>query len=316
MDLSVSRPSRTFVARGLATIVLINLAVGVVIGGGNMKAITSDDEHREILREAIAGIPKEASLITQNDIYPHVATRPNSSFIVSTYDFAQFERAYGKRTPEYILYDTELSGFWSGIVIESFRDRLGDQYGAYRYEDGVWVFKRGYDGPARAITSDARIPTFEGPTERYTQGEFRVGYAERADDYIVSTEGDPGQILWYGPYEIYPPGTYNVTYQVYVGGSDESSAAKLDVVAGPNHQVVAQKTIGATDGWENVSLTVTFDRPQSNVEFRGFRLAEDPTIALRQVTVTAVNESGDSGDSGGGSANADRDSLKGAQSLA
>ncbi|WP_146333966.1 DUF2079 domain-containing protein [Halegenticoccus tardaugens] len=303
------RPSRRLFVRALALVVIVNAGAGLVIGGGNMQPVPPEDEHTETLRAGIAAVPEDASLVTQNDIYPHVAMRPDTSFLVSPYDTEQYERSQGPITPEYVLYDTELNRGWASIVVEIFGDRLGGEYGLYRYEDGVWIFQRGYDGTPRALTSNATW--FEGPSQEYEADEFRIGSGryDAADREIESRRGPSGDAIWYGPYEALESGTYTATFDVYASADRPGPAAALDVAAGSDHRVVGRSVVQSDDEWQEVSITFTLDKPMDKVEFRGFRTAPGGTVVLDDVTLVQenVSQSGADGNAsvesaGGGSA--------------
>jgi uncharacterized membrane protein len=164
---SLPHPSRELLSRLFVVVLVLNIG-GSVSAAIDRQVIPETTEHMETLEVAIERIPDDASLVTQNDIYPHVATRPNTHYIVRPDLFERYQKRYGRVSPEYILIDTKLgTGVdWSEHIRKAFEDRIGDVYGAYRYEDGIWIFKRGYDGPTMAITSNVTVnpPVLPPPT--------------------------------------------------------------------------------------------------------------------------------------------------------
>ncbi len=293
----LSAPSRATFSGLLSAVLVLCLVAGVATGGGHLTAPPPvDEEHREILQEAIDDIPENATLIAQNDIYPHVATRPNASFIVSPGTFSAYEQRWGQVTPEYILIDTQLNpnSPWARAVQTAYADRLGDEYGLYRFQDGIQIFKRGYDGPVRGITRP------EPGVRHYDAEDFATGpAAERVDGKIVSTEGEEGDYLWFGPYDILTPGTYTATFRVNVSGSGSEPVVLVDVAGGPDHERIASEPVAPTDGWQNVTVEFTLEETKTNVEFRGIRQGEG-RIALDWVRVayesqnTTSNATGES----------------------
>ncbi|WP_148416794.1 GtrA family protein [Haloferax sp. KTX1] len=296
---AISIPSQELLFRLLATVIAINIVTGAVVGFDlNVVPVPTQNEHTETLERAIDGIPADASLLTQNDIYPHVAMRPNANYVVRPDMFHQYQREYGAITPEYVLYDTRLTGRpydWSRAVQAAFGDRLGTEYGLYQYQDGIYVYKRGYSGRIALIDDDYEFD------ERFDAGEFELSQenARVVGDEIVGSGAGEGN-LWFGPYIELPPGNYTATYRVNVESTGDDPVLRLNVGAGHNSRVVAERTVGATDGWENVTLAFTLDRPTTGVEFRGAQAGGDGTARFEAVRVVLQSTDYETGGSGNG----------------
>ncbi|WP_129116648.1 DUF2079 domain-containing protein [Halegenticoccus tardaugens] len=174
-------PSRPLLARLFVVVLVLNVA-GAASVGAERQMLPETTDHDDTLHAAIDTIPEDATVLTQNDVYPHVAERSGATYVVDPGTFDQYQRAHGTVTPKYVLLDTRLdtgSIDWSRQVGTALGDRLGDEYGLYRYEDGVWIFQRGYDGPPRAITSDERVPPRPLPDEfRSTRNDGEVPEAD------------------------------------------------------------------------------------------------------------------------------------------
>ncbi len=271
-------------AKLAVALLLVNAGVFVVIGGGNMKPVDSKTDHHEVIQAGMAAVPQDASVVTQNDLYPHMARRPDSSFIVTPYEFDRYEREIGPITPEYIVYDTELRLFWVDQVLDSFGSRIGTEYQLYRYEDGFWVFKRGYEGTPTALTSDREL-TWVTDDHEFEPRDFTTMSTAETSGSIVSQDGEAGERIWYGPYAAFAPGTYTATFEVYATGTGDRPAATVDVAVGENHRVVASEPVPSEPGVQEVTVTFTLDRPASKVEFRGAHAAPGGTVVFSGVTV-------------------------------
>lgn len=105
------------------------------------------------------------------------------------------------------------------------------------------------------------------------------------DGMIESEVGTEDNIVWFGPYEMLPPGAYNVTYHVAVESKSPTPVTTLEVVSGPNQKQLAAKSVNETDGWEEVTVPFTIDEVTADIEFRGIREDADGSIAIQQVTV-------------------------------
>jgi uncharacterized membrane protein/putative flippase GtrA len=279
-------------AKLAVAILLVNAGAFVVIGGGNMKPTQPKTDHHDVIDAGLAAIPQEASVVTQNDLYPHVARRPDASFIVTPYEFDRFEREIGPIAPEYVVYDTELRSHWVDQVLRSFDDRLGTEYGLYRYEDGFWVFKRGFEGTATAVTSDAEV-TWVADATTFDARAFSTKAGARQAGYVVSRDGTAGQRIWYGPYAVLAPGTYTATFTMYATGTGDRPAATVDVAVGDSHRVVASRQVPSKPGLQQVTLQFTLDRPTAKVEFRGAHAAGGGLVGLDDVSVTRQSTGGE-----------------------
>ena len=107
-------------------------------------------EHEEVLSEIVDMVPKNASVLTQNNIFPHFSSRINAY----VYPIAvHFERAppdaidkYINDTiqkSEYVLVDTITDNQTSTAIIEKINN-FGN-YATYAAADGIYLFKRNYE---------------------------------------------------------------------------------------------------------------------------------------------------------------------------
>src|SRR5699024_8185256 len=100
-------PSRRLLTVFFAAVILTSAGAGAqsIVADG---AVPEPNDHTETLEAAIETIPSNASLVTQNTIYPHVATRTNATFIPNSSLFKLYQQRYGTPKPEYVLFDTTL----------------------------------------------------------------------------------------------------------------------------------------------------------------------------------------------------------------
>jgi uncharacterized membrane protein len=278
--------ARTVLSGLLALVLVVNLAIGVAIGA-QKNAVPGTNEHTEILREGIDTIPDNASLLTQNDIFPHVAERPNATFSANRTLFYRYQRDNGKPTPEYILIDTQLETQgveWAKPVRTTYAGQFGKTYGLARYDDQVWVFKRGYNGSPQGIRGNYTVEP-----RTYELDDFIPNDAIRIDGKLVGSGGSEGTYYWYGPGTMLPPGEYTATFRVNATSTGEQPVANLEVAAGTTPQPVATENVTNTDGLETVTIPFTLDRMHSNVEFRASQAGGKGRIAFENVTVRSAS---------------------------
>ena len=108
-------------------------------------------EHEELLHSIVNIVPRNASVMTQNNIFPHFSSRTNAYVYPLT---VHLERAppdaidkYINDTikkSEYVLVDTITDNQTSSAIIEKLND-FGN-YGTYATADGIYLFKKNYQG--------------------------------------------------------------------------------------------------------------------------------------------------------------------------
>ncbi|MDF9746758.1 DUF2298 domain-containing protein [Natrinema salsiterrestre] len=127
---------------------------------------------------------------------------------------------------------------------------------------------------------------------RYEPADFRplASSAELKDGRLVATGAR--DFAWYGPRDLFHPGTYEVTYYLDVSGGTESKngAVALDTTAGmvrgqTEAEVLANQTVNETDGLRAVTQEFDLKRTRGDVEFRGRLLDPTATVELERITV-------------------------------
>ncbi|RQG93020.1 DUF2079 domain-containing protein [Natrarchaeobius halalkaliphilus] len=269
----------------LAAVLVVNLLVGLALGPAG--SVPSQSDRTERLDAAIESVPEDETVVTQNDIYPHVATNPGASYVVRSDMFREYDRLYGPIEPEYVLVDR--TSPWDDPVEDGFGDRLHEEYAVYRYEDGTIVYKRGYDGDPRGITKPLEISRTYAPSE-FSSSNAEL-YADRLESSMTVASDEQPRLLWYGPYDELPPGTYEATFLVDVT-TESDLQLTLDVAAGEGPQVVSSTDLDSTGGAQEVTVRFELDRP-SDVELRGFQAGGDGTVEFHGGGVELVSPSGD-----------------------
>ncbi len=119
---------------------------------GTLLSITP---HHRALNEIISMIPKNASIYSQNNIFPHLADRPNTYYVPGDLQIfkgwnnpqAALIVPWKEGNFEYILLDDTYKSFNTlrRMDIESL-DILSKNYGLYIVIDRIYLFKKGYTG--------------------------------------------------------------------------------------------------------------------------------------------------------------------------
>jgi uncharacterized membrane protein len=239
--------------------------------GNTFLAFPNVTEHDVLLEKVIDLIPPNASVLTQNNILPHVSNR---ECVLGGYSPKNV-------VPEYVLID--ITNEWSRLpvitgplspqepsIVSFFYNYLDKNYsyGLYASVDGILLYKLNYKGE----------PVLYVPYDRVFLPK----------DMIIANGS------FYGPYTCLPPGTFNITFTLYVPKpvKQDTYVITLDVSANDGQEILASRPLYGLDlkeGYDNITLTVSTDKPLFNVEFRGLNPNTNVSLSLVKVYVKQLS---------------------------
>jgi len=250
-------------------------------------------QHDKYLSHILTLVPQNASILTQNNILPHVSNR--------MYVFGN-ELPNGI-IPDYILVDI-ISKWATAPIIATIPVPITDlanhllnkyDYGLLACADGIFLFKLNYSGP----------PLFYVPyTTKYDYKSFAIKggsvisikNGKKIEKILIHKPTDDNDVFFYGPYVPLGPGTYEVSYTLKVEGiiKPEEKIIDLDVVANKGQIKFAERSVYGLDVpasglWFNITITFSLDRFYSDVEFRGLHVRDNLTVYLREVVLTQIS---------------------------
>jgi uncharacterized membrane protein len=264
---SISARTATRMAKSLLILGFVFSLFLSHLGLAGISAFPKITEHDVLLENVIHLIPPNASVLTQNNILPHVSNR---------------EYVYGNDlpknvVPEYVLID--ITNEWSRLcvgpvpgstIVGLFYDYLAKNYsyGLYAEVDGILLYKLNYKGE----------PVLYVPYDRVFL----------PNDMIIANG------MFYGPYTVLPPGTFNITFTLYVPKpvKQDTYVITLDVSANDGQEILASKPLYGfelKEGYNNITLTVSSDEPLFDVEFRGLNPNTNVSLSLVKVYVEQVS---------------------------
>lgn len=248
--------------------------------------------HEELLSQIIKLIPPEASVLTQNNIFPHVSNRLN---VYAVYVHGIWEPTREKifkytdeltKNVEYILVD--LKSDHKTIEFALYRGQRGD-YGVYASADGILLLKRGYkDAPVLFL------PIFEVYDYRLLKlgsGDHLEDPASRSGKVLQHLRKDgPADTFWFGPYVPLPPGKYEVVFRLKAGSLGEGHVLTIDVAFDRGEKILSAHDIQLSEFtqagvWQNFTISFTVEKPISDIEFRGLRVSNTTDIFLDYIEV-------------------------------
>jgi uncharacterized membrane protein len=272
---------RTVVASALVVTILFSVALSPL---GLPEFSTRSVEitpHSTLLDDVLKLVPNNASIATQNDIFPHVAQRENA--YIFTWPMPM--------EVEYILVDITSSHFQFSQPYEVSPSEALPQmiatggYGLLACADGILLFEKGYIGPTTLYVG--RNETYDASSLLTLVGNSIVlnDPTSLSGKVIAHEETDSTGVIWYGPYAYFFSGEYQATFIMKTTSTDLNCV--IDVAA--SGTVVSQKIITASDfktlgDWEEFTLDFNVTG-LSQIEFRGYCESTNTYVALDYVRV-------------------------------
>ena len=255
------------------------------------------DERARALEKAAQIIPRDASVLTDSNVFPRFATRSKAYCLYDEAEFSEMVRVLRGFDVDYIVVDRGrgdvLGHGWAGRVVPYALDMMrSGHYGLYAWGGGIRVLKRNYRGE----------PILIEPVERYAsaslltsnRGDVCLDLTSRSFFIIAHRAGSGLGNIWYGPYITLMPGKYRATYRVKVVGEvgEEEVVLYVDVVSDSGKTVYAAKALSGKDlpasgEWFDVVLEFNVDQGKPDFEFRGFAKS-DISIYLDYVLIEKV----------------------------
>jgi len=257
-----------------------------VSGGG----VTPINQHEKLVHEVLAWIPANASIMTHNNLFPHVSSRINAYVVPSP--------VYADKKPEsrnftrkilgevdYALVDIEADAYSSGVIFSLLRER--DDFKVQVSGDGVMLFKKGFTG------NETILAPYQGRYDHHSlilySGEL-VPTAESSSDLVLHFNGSLGDspMFWYGPRTLLPPGKYDVTLRLQVKGSNDLFTVNL--CSDNGQSTIASETYSSTSPmtmavWLNWKLQIVVNKPLLDFEVRAVNVSRNADIYLDYIQV-------------------------------
>lgn len=248
------------------------------------------DEHTRILHDILKTIPDNASILTQNSIHPYLAMRNVAYAIIDPDRFQQLLLTKQKIDVDYIIIDEKITSWkmrWSEIVEQSMDDPEFDfYYGLLMYNDGIYVFKKGYN------SNTVEVKNFN---EIYSEKDLKLSEGYMSGGILVHPTGYYGKTFWFGPYRLLPPGNYKATFEIRRQSNNFSNNGRLitlDIRKDRGKNVLISEDIYYSDvgnKWTNISLAFKTDYLITNIEFRGINPSPYDDIYLRRIIVKKLD---------------------------
>ena len=236
--------------------------------------------HVDSLYSVLNLVPANASIATEQDIFPHVCQRLNAYFLKWPLDY----------NVDYVMVDVKSPTFTMGIqgltpdhvtinLLEN------SEYGAYASEDGVLLLKRGYTGPVQYYSPQVNVFDYEQLITN--SGRIDWDYTSTSGKIITINQAQSVGVIWFGPYQYFVPGEYSATFKIRT--ANETCRLILQVSALQGTVSIAGKTVNGSDfkqmnQWQEFSVNFKIDLP-TILEFRGIGISNNTAVSLDYVRV-------------------------------
>jgi uncharacterized membrane protein len=283
----------------MALILIVSLVSTIAVSPIGLPALTSRpvaiNSHTQTLEDVLALVPSYASVATQNDIEPHLAQRENI-FILTWPMNMEVDYILLDLTSGQILYAPP-GGLLSPI--QALHTILaGGEYGIMAYADGVLLLKRGYSGEYVINRPYHRSFTHEDLTTAFSHVVVIFDESSQSGDVITHRPSDKVGLMWYGPYTWFFTGDYDVTFRMKAESQNQNLT--LDILASSwdfrtdswsgtaiETKMLNSSDFAATGNWEEFTLNFKIAGLR-RMEFRGFCLANDTSVALDYIKVVQL----------------------------
>ncbi len=256
-------------------------------------------EHTNTLHNILEYIPHNASILTQNNIHPHVSARSKSYVRLDATRYDQLIKIKRTIDFEYIILDKK-SGWSENLkpILEIIEKSKSDNYGVWLYTDGIYVLKRDYRGPVNRIIERSTLRAVAEESvfkASYTKKDLILQEGFEEGDFLVHPSGYHGKTFWFGPYKSLRSGVYIVTFEIKRNGKknidDDVHLITLDVVknrAKSVKDILASKDVIYSEvgnEWTNISLTFEINSLTTDIEFRGTNPSPTENIYLKRIAI-------------------------------
>jgi hypothetical protein len=267
----------------------------------------------ELIEQMLSLVPSNASILTQNDIFPHVSSRAEAYLYLN----------FSEVSVDYILVDTG-SEWYRWIQPEQFGTRIplreyvenateNGTYGQYATatyapKQYIILFKKDYSGKlpiiGEPVNLDAYSLSFNFEHELRLENGSVVQDPSSASGFVMNSGVDDSGVLWFGPYIDLNPGLYKVTYVLKVNDATPPQPSDLlftvDVTHSSGQVLDANKHVyglnfSSNGGqypigqWFSLTLEFGLSEIKHNVEFRGLGV-DDHNVSLDYIVVDQISQ--------------------------
>jgi uncharacterized membrane protein len=253
--------------------------------------IRSPTQHERFIHEILSYVPANASILTQNNIFPHVSSRINAYAVPidvlwsrNIFDCEKFVSELLSDI-EYVLVDirTDTSATIKVFKILSART----DFKVLASADGIVLLKKNYNG--KALMLAPYVLTYSHSNLNLYAGEI-IADSSATNTYILHFNGAQGgaPLFWSSPRTPLPSGNYTVSLMMkIINGSGD--LFKVEICSNNGQKVLKSKVFSDHDvkhnSWMLYSINFGTEYPLVDFEIRAVNITEGVDIFLDYIEV-------------------------------
>ncbi|MHA1590150.1 MAG: DUF2079 domain-containing protein [Candidatus Njordarchaeales archaeon] len=249
--------------------------------------------HVKLLTDVVNSIPN-GSVLTQNNIFPHLSDRINvyvtPYFCISCPDakkYIDYTRNLLKNV-DYVLVDSKSDLFAPSLILDLIKREKEGNFGLYAYGDGIFIYKREYDGPITYLLPVHEIYDYEELI--LDNGKVISDPSAESSRVLCHSKYDPQGTFWFGPYISLPPGNYTVVFRLKVDELGAGHLITLDVATDIGATILARYDVNlsefsSAETWKTFKLEFFLPKITEKIEFRGMDVSNLTGLYLDYVEV-------------------------------
>lgn len=231
------------------------------------------NEQTSLYYEVLSLVPQNASILTQNTIFPHISARSEAYLYIPE---------SGKTSVDYILVD--VNSFWytweqpeqfggrpplSATVPKALENQ---EYGIVASVKGILLLKPGYLGDPVIFKSYQILYDFQ--TININFGQLVRDASSASKDVLYHGPDDEKGLFWNVSSSTLPPGSYTITYVMKIESevSPPDEIITFDISSSTQNiasKHVAGSQISQMGQWCNITLSFGLENIVRQVEFKG-----------------------------------------------
>ncbi|MGQ9469145.1 MAG: DUF2079 domain-containing protein [Nitrososphaerales archaeon] len=284
----------------IQTSVLVVFVITVVLGSLiYSQTLELESKHNASLHEVLSLIPNDASVLAQDNIFPHLSNRFEAYTIPSpTWEgfsslSVEILNSTLTKKPEYIIIDLKAKAKESQAIAELIYKTLYKEqlpYGFLAINDGIYLFKLDYKD--RPIMFNF-METYDHKNLHLLNGKA-ITYKDSKSGYVLYRDSsyEDGTTFWYGPYTLLPPGNYSITFYMMISEPTGEYIMTLDIFAFDLKEQLAYASVYGSNftepmAWQGLTFHFELKKP-SVIEFRGFDFHYKVDVYLNYIEVKGI----------------------------
>lgn len=255
-------------------------------------------QHEELLHEVLDYVPPQASIITINNIFPHLSSRADAYVVPSispvyagkSLQCEEFTNDTLQKV-DYALVDIKSDQLATRIVFSLMRNH--PEFKVYVSADGIVLFRKGFN-EATTVLAPYNV-TYDYKNLNLYSGEV-VKAQNSSSDYVLHFKATSGYspLFWYDPGSLLYPGTYNMTVRLKISG--ENGTCAMDFCAENGSKLLRTETFSSNASdpnaeWISRTFNITLSTPLTDFEVRAVSLPGNVDIYLDCIELMQIGAS-------------------------